>query len=168
MNVIKATEKVGAPKRLAVGLLGLSVMVFAPLTLLYGHVLLSTYGISSPRLNLSRWIPIVSWMSSLYSGGEGSVVVPASIAGAITFFVVLAVTRSLKSLAGLSAFAFLLGTTLTPDMGMLFAAAALVKFIAYRMGTDVYEALLVYASIALSGAGAGIMITTAMSALGVV
>ncbi len=168
MNVIKASEKVGAPKRQAVGLLGLSVMMFAPLTLLYGHVLLSTYGISSSRLNLSRWIPIVAWMSSLYSGGEGSIVLPAVVTGAITFFIVLALTRYLKSLAGLSTFAFLLGTTLTPDMGILFAAAALVKFIAYRMGTDVYEALLAYASIALAGAGAGIMILTFMSALGVV
>lgn len=168
MNVIKATEKVGASKRLAVGLLGMSVLIFAPLTLLYGYVLLDTYGISSPRFNLSRWIPIVAWMSSLYSGGEGGIVVSAAVAGSIAFFVVLTLTRSLKSLTGLSAFAFLLGTTLTPDMGMLFAAAALVKFVAYRMGTDVYEALLAYASIALSGAGAGIMITTVMSALGVV
>ena len=167
MNMIKATEKVGASKRLAVGILGLSVLLFAPLTLLYGHILLSTYGISSPRLNLSRWIPIVAWMSSLYSGGEGSIVIPAAIAGAVAFLSVLILTRTLKSLAGLSTFAFLLGTTLTPDVGLLFAAAALIKFIAYRMGTDVYEALLAYASIALSGAGAGIMVTTVMSALGV-
>ncbi len=168
MNVIKASEKVGISKRLAVGLLGISILVFAPLTLLYGHILLNTYGISSPRLNLSRWIPIVVWMSSLYSGGEGSIVVPAAIAGSIAFFIILALTRFIRSLAGLSAFAFLLGTTLTPDMGVLFAIATLVKFVAYRMGTDVYEALLAYASIALSGAGAGVMITTVMSALGVV
>lgn len=168
MNAIKAAEKIGAPKRFAVGLLGMSVLLFAPITLLYGHALLSTYGISSSRLNLSRWIPIVAWMTSLYSGGGGSITVTATIAGAVTFFALLAITRFIKSLAGLSAFAFLLGTTLTPDIGVMFAVAALVKFLAYRMGTDVYESLLAYASIAISGAGAGIMITTVMSALGVV
>lgn len=168
MNVIKASEKVGTPKRLAIGLLGLAVLIFAPITLFYGYALISTYGISSPRLNLSRWIPIVAWMTSLYSGGEGSIVVPAMLMGVGVFLAVIALTKAVKSLAGLSAFAFLLGTTLTPDMGFLFGLASMIKFIAYRMGTDVYEALLVYASIALSGAGAGVMVVTVLSALGVI
>jgi hypothetical protein len=144
----------------------IAMLLGAPITLLYGHGLLSVYGLSSPKLNLLRWLPIVVWMRTLYSGDISSFCVEAILIGLITAITLLGVLKFFK-VSAISLFAIMLGLTLTPDLGVLFLLAALIKYVALRIGMEVYESLLSYAALMLAGAGLGIALSVTLSFAGV-
>jgi len=134
-------------------------LVGAPLTLCYGILLANAYGFNSPKMPLDRWIPIVTWMSALYSGEVLRVFsLEAMIAGALLALSVL----GLKKYCGLgvAVFAVLVGITLTPDTLVLFLIAAILKYLSLRIGLGIYERLIAMSGIALVGAGLAIIVYT--------
>ena len=167
MNIIKGGRSSGLNAETAAFLLGLSTLVGAPITLLYGHLLLTAFGLNSPRLNLLRWLPIVTWMKTIYLGEVGSFNLHAIALGLTLALAMLLLTKALR-LGGISLYAIMIGMTLTPDVGLLFLIAAVIKYVALRIGIEVYEALLVYTSLTLAGAGVGVGISVAMSLAGVI
>jgi len=166
MNLIKAGRSVGAYAEVPASWLGIALLAGAPLTFTYGFCLLKVFGLSSPKLNLLRWVPVVMWMRGIYSGGISAFPIQAVVAGAAVATLIIALLK-LTRLTGVSLFAILLGMTLTPDVGILFILAAVVKYLALRIGPDVYEALVYNASLALAGAGIGVAVSVALSAAGV-
>ena len=167
MNLMKCSKVLDIDAETVLHWLLLALVIGAPLTLLYGHVLLTVFGLYSPKFNLLRWLPIVTWMRTVYLGDISSfnllsVLVGASYAG------VMAVLLKVTKLRGISLFALMLGMTLTPDIGLLFLLASIIKYVALRLGSDVYETLLAYSSLALAGAGAGMAFVVVMSVIGLV
>ncbi len=167
MNLIKAGKSFNIPPKITSLALTLALLISAPITLIYGHLLLSAYGLSSPKLNLLRWIPVVTWMSMVYRGDISSFNITTLLIGALFSLASLLLIR-LGGITGLSLYSILLGTTLTPDVGMLFLIATLIKYVALRLGVDVYESLLTYSALFLSGAGIGVGISTLLSVIGVI
>ncbi len=166
MNIIKGAKRLGLEPNVTVNLLILSLLIGAPITFIYGHYLLLAYGLNSPKLNLLRWIPIVMWMKSIYLRDITSFNTTSIIIGALMTLSLIAILTYVV-LVGISIYSFLLGITLTPDVGIVFLIASLIKYLFYRLGVDAYEALLMYSSLMLAGSGIGVGITTITTLLGV-
>jgi len=167
MNVMKAGRAVNVEPEVPAYWLAVALLLGAPVTFIYGHALLSVYGINSPKLNLLRWIPVVMWMRAVYLGDITSFSMMAVALGGVLAASLILALRVLR-LGGVSMFAVLLGLTLTPDLGLLFLLASAVKYVALRVGTDVYEGLLYNASIMLAGAGVGVAVSVILSLIGVI
>ncbi len=166
LNAIKAGKALDIDPEVPVFWLMLSMLVGAPITLLYGHMLLSVFGTTSPKLNLLRWVPVVTWMNALFKGDTASFNLFSIALGALFALAILLCLKVL-GLGGISLYAVLIGMTLTPDVGLLFLIAASIKYVAFRVGTDVYEGLIAYSSLALAGAGMGVALSVIASMLGV-
>ena len=167
MNLMKCSKVLDIDMETVLYWLLLALVIGAPLTLLYGHVLLAVFGLYSPKFNLLRWLPIVTWMRAVYMGDVSSFNVLSVLIGALYAAAIMVLLKILR-LRGISLFALMLGMTLTPDIGMLFLIASLIKYVALRLGSDVYEALLAYSSLALAGAGVGMAVIVVMSMAGLV
>ncbi len=167
LNYIKAGKTLEIRAEVSTFLPALLMLLGAPITLLYGHVLLNTFGLTSPKLNLLRWIPLVMWMNNLYSGNLSSFNVYSILIGLLMASLLIAMFKFL-GLSGISLFGILIGVTLTPDLGMLFLIASLIKYVAFRIGVDVYESLITYSSLVLAGAGLGVATSVLMSLVGVI
>jgi len=166
MNIFKSARKLGLDADIVLPILALSTLIGAPLTLIYGHYLLLAYGLNSPKLNLLRWVPVVTWMNIIYRGDVSAFNITSIIIGALlalTLILLLRITR----LGGISIYSILLGLTLTPDIGVIFLIASLIKYVALRIGFDVYESLLTYSSLMLAGCGIGVVVSTITSLMGV-
>ncbi len=167
LNYIKAGKTLEIRAEVSTFLPALLMLLGAPITLLYGHILLNTFGLTSPKLNLLRWVPLVMWMNNLYSGNLSSFNVYSILIGLLMASLLIAMFKFL-GLSGISLFGILIGITLTPDLGMLFLIASLIKYVAFRIGVDVYESLITYSSLVLAGAGLGVATSVLMSLVGVI
>lgn len=166
LNYVKAGKTLEIRAEVSTFLLALSILLGAPITLLYGHVLLNTFGLTSPKLNLLRWVPLVMWMNNLYNGYITSFNTHSILIGLLLAFLLVIVFRFL-GLSNISLFGILIGITLTPDLGMLFLIASVIKYVAFRIGVDVYESLITYSSLVLAGAGLGVATSVLTSLIGV-
>ncbi|MEM1680919.1 MAG: hypothetical protein QXT01_02620 [Sulfolobales archaeon] len=159
--VSKSAKLLGVDVELTSYLLATSMLVSAPITLMYGHLLLSVYGVESSRFNLIRWLPTVTWMKSIYSGDLSAFNVEAVLIGVVISLLLGLIFKFAR--IGISLFSIMLGITLTPDVALLFILASLVKYLALRLGSEVYEFLLVNVALALAGCGLAIAIYTFLS-----
>lgn len=159
MNVIKASKILGVNSKLIVLALFLGVLVGAPLTLYYGHILLSVYGLNSPKFPLIRWLPIVTWMAGLYSGRLDIICFQALLLGVLTAIILLLTIR-IAGLTQITLFSILVGLTLTPDYALIFLVASIVKYIVSRVSSIAHEALILLAASALAGAGLAVTLYT--------
>lgn len=166
LNYVKAGKTLEVRAEVSTFLSALLMVVGAPMTLFYGYLLLNSFGLASPKLNLLRWVPLVMWMNNLYSGSLSSFNTHSIIIGA-ALAASLIVVLKLVGLGGVSLFGVLLGVTLTPDLGLLFLIASALKYVAFRIGVDVYESLTTYASLILAGAGLGVAASVVLSVCGV-
>lgn len=159
MNVIKLSKYSGVKPSFMGFLMMLGIVLGAPLTLAYGNLLLSTYGTASPKFPLVRWLPIVVWMNAIYTGNVRALPPQPFIIGLLLALAILFVIR-LLGIRGLSPFAVLVGVTVTPDIGLLFMIASLIKYLALRVGPDAYESLVAYSSLGLFGSTLAIITYT--------
>jgi len=159
MNVIKASKILGVNSKLVIVTLFLGILIGAPITLYYGHLLLSVYGLNSPKFPLVRWLPIVTWMAGLYTGRLDIINFHALILGIIAAIIILAIIK-VSGLTQITLFSILIGLTLTPDYGILFLVASVIKYIISRISSVAHEALLLSAACALAGAGLAIIVYT--------
>jgi len=159
MNVIKASRILRVNSKLVVLALLLGVLVGAPLTLYYGHILLSVYGLNSPKFPLIRWLPIVTWMAGLYSGRLDMICFHALLLGILTAIILL-LTIKITGLTQITLFSILVGLTLTPDYALVFLVASIVKYIVSRVSSVAHEALIMLAASALAGAGLAVTLYT--------
>ncbi|MEM1796680.1 MAG: hypothetical protein QXV93_01335 [Zestosphaera sp.] len=166
LNYVKAGKTLEVRAEVATFSLALLMLLGAPITLLYGHTLLNTFGLTSPKLNLLRWVPLVMWMNNLYKGDLSSFNLYSILTGLFLAFLLIIVFRFL-GLSNISLFGILIGVTLTPDLGILFLIASIIKYVAFRIGVDVYESLITYSSLVLAGAGLGVATSVLMSLAGV-
>jgi len=131
-------------------------------TYIYGNLLLAIYGVNSPQMPLTRWIPTVIWMSAIYSGKLTSVSLYIA-----AFSLVFAVPIALLSpTLGFSPFALLVGLTLTPDIGLQALLAFIVKKLVIKFGAAFHEKLILYATLFLLGAACAVIVNTVVNALG--
>ncbi len=131
-------------------------------TYLYGNMLLSVYGINSPQMPLTRWIPTVVWMSAIYSGKLTTAslhVTLFSLAFAVPFAL-------LAHVLGISLFPLLVGITLTPDIGFQALLAYLIKGLIVKFGSALQEKLIIGTTFFLLGAACAIILNTMLNALG--
>ncbi|MEM1983550.1 MAG: hypothetical protein QXZ63_07840 [Sulfolobales archaeon] len=162
----KSAKLLGIDVELTSYLLIISMLISAPITLMYGHLLLSIYGVESPKFNLIRWLPTVTWMKAIYSGDLSAFSIEAVLIGAL---IMLALGMTFKfTKLGISIFSIMLGITLTPDVAFLFIIASLIKYLTIRLGAEVYEFLLVNVALALAGCGLAVAAYTIISLISVI
>ncbi|MEM2287745.1 MAG: hypothetical protein QW503_01495, partial [Sulfolobales archaeon] len=164
MNVIKLSKYSGVKPSFIGFLVMLGIALGAPLTLAYGNLLLMTYGTSSPKFPLIRWLPIITWMNTIYTGNVLALPSQPFILGALLALAILFIVRVL-GIRGLSPFAILVGITVTPDIGILFLLASLIKYLALRIGPDTYESLVAYSSLGFFGSTLAIVTYTILELL---
>jgi hypothetical protein len=140
----------------------IGVIVGSIITYLYGNILLFIYGIDSPQMPLTRWIPIVIWMSAIYSGKLTMASLYVSIFS-LTFALPVAL---LAHVLGFSPFPLLVGITLTPDIGFQALLAYIIKSLAVKFGTVLHEKLIISTTFFLLGASCAIILNTVLNALG--
>jgi hypothetical protein len=150
MNVIRLSKYSGVKQTFIGFLIMLGIVIGAPLTLSYGNMLLKVYGTTSPKFPLVRWLPIIVWMNSVYSGNITALPLQALIVGTV-FAALILIVKKVSGFGVLSPFAVLVGITVTPDIGILFLVAAVLKYLALRVGPDTYESLVIYSSLCLFG-----------------
>jgi len=150
MNVIRLSKYSGVKQTFIGFLMMLGIVIGAPLTLSYGNMLLKVYGTTSPKFPLVRWLPIIVWMNSVYSGNITALPLQALIVGTV-FAALILIVKKVSGFGVLSPFAVLVGITVTPDIGILFLVAAVLKYLALRVGPDTYESLVIYSSLCLFG-----------------
>jgi hypothetical protein len=150
MNVIRLSKYSGVKQTFIGFLMMLGIVIGAPLTLSYGNMLLKVYGTTSPKFPLVRWLPIIVWMNSVYSGNIAALPLQALIVGT-AFAALILIVKKVSGFGVLSPFAVLVGITVTPDIGILFLVAAVLKYLALRVGPDTYESLVIYSSLCLFG-----------------
>jgi hypothetical protein len=166
MNLAKLSKYAGVRSGFIGVAMMLGLLLGAPITLLYGGLLLSAYGTNSPKLPLIRWLPVITWMKAIYSGNILALPLEPLVIGAILAITVLAVVE-LTGFRGLSIYAILVGLTITTDIGLHFIVASLIKYLALRIGPDVYERVVAYSSIALAGSTIAVALYTLLGLLGV-
>ncbi|MCX8208087.1 MAG: hypothetical protein RMH84_01920 [Sulfolobales archaeon] len=166
MNLIRLSKYSGIKPSFAGFLMMLGIVLGAPLTLVYGNILLAVYGTTSPKFPLVRWLPIVVWMNAVYTGDISALPAQSFTLGAVLAVFILFTARVL-GMRSLSPFAVLVGITVTPDIGMLFIIAALIKYLALRIGPDAYESLVAYSSLGLFGSTLAVITYTFYELLGV-
>jgi hypothetical protein len=140
----------------------IGVILGCIVTYLYGNMLLSVYGIHSPQMPLTRWIPTVVWMSAIYSGKLTAAslhVTLFSLAFAVPF-------AFLAHVLGVSLFPLLVGITLTPDIGFQVLLAYLIKGLIVKFGSALQEKLIISTTFFLLGAACAIILNTMLNALG--
>jgi len=157
----KSAKVLGIDVEVTSYLLMLAMLVSAPITLLYGHLLLSIYGVESTKFNLIRWLPTVTWMKSLYTGDLSTFNLGVILLGILITVVLGLVFKLTKS--AISLFSIMLGITLTPDIGVIFIITSIIKYVVLRLGSEVYEFILTNTALALAGCGVGIAVHTLLS-----
>jgi hypothetical protein len=162
----KTAKVLGVDVEVTSYLLMLAMLISAPITLLYGHLLLSIYGVESAKFNLIRWLPTVTWMKSLYTGDLSTFNLEVILLGVIVTVVLGLTFKFTKS--AISLFSIMLGITLTPDIGLIFIIASIIKYVVLRLGSEVYEFVLTNTALALAGCGVGIAVYTLLSIFSVV
>ncbi|MCD6341080.1 MAG: hypothetical protein J7L51_03935, partial [Desulfurococcales archaeon] len=91
MNLMKCSKILDIDMESTLHWLLLALIIGAPITLVYGHVLLSVYGLYSPKFNLLRWLPVVTWMKAVYVGDVSSFNLLSILVGAL-YAVIMMVT----------------------------------------------------------------------------
>jgi len=165
MNTLRSARLLGSSPSRTTAMLIAGIVVGAPLTYVYGNMLVKVYGFDSSVMPLTKWIPTVVWMASIYSGSAAAIVPQMLLIGAVIGGGMGAAMLLGKGL--ISPFAFVLGMTVPPDVAFTFLAAAVVKSVVLRMGVDLHERLLLYSTSALIGSGIAVLgYTLVLAAMG--
>ncbi len=134
------------------------------ITYIYGNILVHIYGFDSPQMPLTRWIPTVIWMATVYGGRLGGssfyVIVVGALIGILIVF--------LNWYRGLSIFSIAIGLMLPPDIGFAALLAYIVKSIIVKLGAELHEKMVILNMIYIIGAGIGIAVHVLLSICGVI
>lgn len=142
----------------------IGVLIGSFITYLYGNILVHFYGFDSPQMPLTRWIPTVVWMATIYGGKLDAssfyvLIIGLSI-GTITIF--------LNWYKGLPMFSTIVGLTLPPDIGFLALLSYLIKSIIVRLGAELHEKIVILSMFYITGAGMGIALNILLNIFGVI
>lgn len=137
---------------------GIGMFLGSFATYVYGNMLVNVYGFESNSMPLTRWIPVVLWMASIYSGKLNLASVYVIILG-IFIGLILAVIGLRKNI---SLFPFVVGMTMPPDIGIVSLIVYMIKIIMIKLGVEVHEKMIVFAILFLIGCGTAVIFNTIM------
>jgi len=135
---------------------GIGMLVGSFATYIYGNILTHVYGFESEYMPLTRWVPCVIWMASIYSGKLGSTSVSVIVLG--IFIGLLIIIGGLRRV--LSPFGFIVGMTMPPDIGVLSLIVYAIKILMVRLGVEVHEKMIISAILFLLGCGIAVIFNT--------
>jgi len=167
LNVLRASRTLGIPPAFALSLFSLSFLLGTMVTIYYGYLLISVYGNDPSRMPLDRWIPYAIWSLSVFRGElSPSTIMPGAAVGAM----VMAFLLVLGGLTGrgFSPIPFIIGLTLTADLGLLFASGSFARWFISRFGGAAEKQLMIVASSILAGTGVAIALYTIASSAGLI
>lgn len=141
----------------------IGVLLGSLITYIYGNILISVYGFDSPQMPLTRWIPTIVWMATIYSGQLGS----ASLYAVAVGLVIGALIVFLNWRIGLPIFSAAVGLTLPPDIGFTALLSYLVKSIMIKLGAALHERIVMLDMMFVIGAGAAIAVHILLTIAGV-
>ncbi|MEM2627730.1 MAG: hypothetical protein QW775_05725, partial [Ignisphaera sp.] len=135
---------------------GLGIFIGSFATYMCGNILVHTYGFNSPHMPLTRWIPTVIWMATIYSG-------KLELTPFITILLGLAIGLLLVILnlrRALPLFPFVVGMTLPPDIGIVSLVVFLIKRMLVQLGVETHEKCIVFSTLFIVGCGLAIVLNT--------
>lgn len=135
---------------------GLGIFIGSFATYMYGNILVYTYGFNSSHMPLTRWIPTVVWMATIYSG-------KLELTPFVTILLGLAIGLSLAILSfrrAIPLFPFVVGMTLPPDIGMASLVVFLIKRMLVQLGVETHEKCIVFSTLFIVGCGLAIVLNT--------
>ncbi|MCS7112208.1 MAG: OPT/YSL family transporter [Ignisphaera sp.] len=141
----------------------IGMLIGSLLTYLYGNILIHFYGFDSPQMPLTRWIPTIVWMATVYGGRLAGASLYAVVVGLLigAFIVVLSWRR------GLPIFSIAVGLTLPPDIGFIALLSYLMKSMIVKLGVELHEKIVILDTIYIMGAGIAIAVHILLSMMGV-
>lgn len=142
---------------------GLGMFIGSFVTYAYGNILAHLYGFNSQYMPLTRWIPTVVWMSSVYSGKLESSIFNVVVLGLIVglTLVVLGLKRNILL------FPFVVGMTIPPDIGIVSLLVFTLKRFMIKLGPEAHEKLLILSILFLVGCGLAVIFNTLLVALNI-
>jgi hypothetical protein len=167
LHILRASRILGISPAFILSLFSVSFLLGSLITIYYGYLLINIYGNNPDRMPLDRWIPYTLWSLSVYRGELD----PASILpGALVGVLIMVLLATLDRLTGKSftPIPFIIGLTLTTDLGILFILGSFIRWFASRFGGDAEKQLMIIASSLLAGSGIAIAIYTVFSSLEIV
>lgn len=135
---------------------GLGMLVGSFITYLYGNILTYTYGFVSQYMPLSRWIPTITWMASIYSGKLGEAPLLAISLGIFMGLpiVFLGIRKHIP------VFPFVVGMTMPPDIGIISLLVFVFKAMLVKLGVEAHEKIIILSILFLIGCGLAVATNT--------
>jgi len=165
LNLLRASRILGLPPAFILSLFSLSFLLGSIATIYYGYLLINIYGNDPNRMPLDRWIPYAIWSLSVFRGElSPSSIMPGAAIGVMVMAFLLVLGRLTGR--GFSPIPFIIGLTLTTDLGLLFAVGSFIRWFISRFGGAAEKQLMVVASSILAGAGIAIALYTVISIAG--
>jgi hypothetical protein len=162
MNLLRFSRLLKYSSVKALAYFGFGMLVGSLATFIYGNVLLHVYGFNSPQMPLTRWIPTIMWMSTIYSGKLGSAsLAPISIGLFIGLILIIIGLRK-----HLPLFSFVVGMTLPPDIGISALAICIIKRLLVELGVEVHEKTIIYSTMFMVGCILAVICETFLTAIG--
>ncbi|MEM4970965.1 MAG: hypothetical protein QXE01_06900 [Sulfolobales archaeon] len=165
LNILRASRILGISPAFILSIFSLSFLIGSLITIYYGYLLINIYGNNPERMPLDRWIPYTLWSLSVYRGElDPKSILPGAVIGVLVMMLLVIIDR----LTGrsFSPIPFIIGLTLTTDLGILFILGSFLRWFVSRFGGGVEKQLMIIASSLLAGAGIAIAIYTVFNAIG--
>ncbi|MEM1611572.1 MAG: hypothetical protein QXQ57_08025 [Sulfolobales archaeon] len=165
LNILRASRILGISPAFILSIFSLSFLIGSLITIYYGYLLINIYGNNPERMPLDRWIPYTLWSLSVYRGElDPRSIFPGAVIGVLVMILLMIIDR----LTGrsFSPIPFIIGLTLTTDLGMLFILGSFLRWFVSKFGGGVEKQLMIIASSLLAGAGIAIAIYTVFNAIG--
>lgn len=143
---------------------GIGMLIGSFTTYLYGNILAYVYGFNSQYMPLTRWIPTIVWMASVYSGRLGITPTATVILGAIIGIILVVIWIRRK----MPLFPFVVGMTMPPDIGILSFLVFIVKRMLVKLGVEVHEKMIISSIFFLIGCGLAVLFNTILILLQIV
>jgi len=157
-NILRMSRLLGSSLIKAVASFILGIIVGAPVTYIYGNILVHAYGFDSQAMPMDRWIPTAT-LTSVVVSGKISSVDPLYIAvGVILSLIILTALRSQVYIA-----ASIVGILIPPDIAFTFLIASFIKETFFRLGAEAYEKMLTVSALYTFGCGIAVVFYTLLT-----
>ena len=154
-NVIKLSRMSGINVVRLLMIFTTSFILGLLITMFYGISLIKIFGFESSSFSLLRWLPYVNWSIMIYKGQlDLSTIGGGVVIGALYMIFILAL-GALTPIK-ISPIPFIIGISLTPDYGILFAIGSFIRWYISNFGVEAQERLVIYSIAFLVGCGLSI------------
>ncbi|MFZ8824259.1 MAG: hypothetical protein ACO2O0_08990 [Desulfurococcales archaeon] len=167
LHILRASRILGISPTFILSIFSLSFLIGSLITIYYGYLLINIYGNNPERMPLDRWIPYTLWSLSVYRGElDSKSILPGAVIGVLVMMLLAIVDRLTGK--SFSPIPFIIGLTLTTDLGILFILGSFLRWFVSKFGGGAEKQLMIVTSSLLAGVGIAITIYTVFNAIALI